>query len=55
METSIHAAREALTQTKKRMATLLPKARLNEPLTLNAVTPYEQTFVSSVGREVRSF
>ena len=53
METGRIPAREALEDTKQRLADLIPHMQLNAPLTLNAVTPYEQTFQSTVGREVR--
>ncbi|KZV77563.1 hypothetical protein PENSPDRAFT_621082 [Peniophora sp. CONT] len=52
METGRAAAREALEDTKQQMANLIPRMQLNAPLTLNAVTPYEQTFQSTVGREL---
>ena len=52
METGRIPAREALEDTKQRLADLIPYMQLNAPLTLNAVTPYEQTFQSTVGREV---
>jgi hypothetical protein len=52
VETSLKAAREAIAETKKRLALAVPRVELGAPLTLNAVTPYEQVFASSVGREV---
>ncbi|KAI0034942.1 hypothetical protein K488DRAFT_76951 [Vararia minispora EC-137] len=52
METSRKAAREAMDEVKKRLALLAPRVELNAPLTLNAITPYEQTFTSTVGREM---
>ena len=54
METGRVAAREALDDTKQRLTSLIPHMQLNAPLTLNAVTPYEQAFQSTVGREVRT-
>lgn len=54
METSRQAAREAILETMQRLKEVVPKCRLDEPLTLNAVTPYEQTFQSTFGREVCS-
>lgn len=55
METARAAAREALEDTKQQLANLIPRVQINAPLTLNAITPYEQTFQSSIGREVCLF
>jgi len=52
MESTRRQAREAIEATKQKFAVLVPKARLNAPLTLHAITPYEQTFQSTVGREL---
>ncbi len=52
METSIKAAHEALTECVERLRREVPKLSVDEPLTLNAVTPYPQTFQSTFGREV---
>ena len=52
METSIKAAHEALTECVERLRREVPNLSVGEPLTLNAVTPYPQTFQSTFGREV---
>ncbi|KAI0815303.1 hypothetical protein BC629DRAFT_1470833 [Irpex lacteus] len=52
METSIKAAHEALTECVERLRREVPKLSVDEPLTLNAVTPYPQTFQSTFGREL---
>ena len=53
MESSRQSAQEAIKETIIRLNEVVPEAKLNEPLTLIAVTPYEQTLVSTFGREVR--
>ncbi|EIM92808.1 uncharacterized protein STEHIDRAFT_47161 [Stereum hirsutum FP-91666 SS1] len=52
MESNRQAAKEAIQETMDRLKEVVPKSRLDEPLTLNAITPYEQTFQSTFGREV---
>ncbi|KAI0094574.1 hypothetical protein BDY19DRAFT_913501 [Irpex rosettiformis] len=52
MENSIKAAHEALTECVERLRREVPKLSVNEPLTLNAITPYPQTFQSTFGREL---
>ncbi|PSR73159.1 hypothetical protein PHLCEN_2v10971 [Hermanssonia centrifuga] len=52
MESSRQAAHESLKDAISKMGTVVPNARLDEPLTLNAVTPYPQTLQSTFGREV---
>ncbi|KAI0048014.1 hypothetical protein FA95DRAFT_1558551 [Auriscalpium vulgare] len=52
MESSRQAAREAILETIARLLEVVPKSRLDAPLTLNAVTPYEQTFQTTFGREL---
>lgn len=54
METNRQAAKEAIQETIDRLKEVVPRCRLDEPLTLNAITPYEQTFQSTFGREVSS-
>lgn len=53
MEKSRHAAAEALQECIKRLEEHVPRAQLDEPLTLNAVTPYPQVLETTFGREVR--
>lgn len=55
MESNRQAANEAIQETMDRLKEVVPKSRLDEPLTLNAITPYEQTFQSTFGREVSCF
>lgn len=55
MESNRQAAKEAIQETMDRLKEVVPKSRLDEPLTLNAITPYEQTFQSTFGREVSCF
>ncbi|KAI0322276.1 hypothetical protein OF83DRAFT_1038394, partial [Amylostereum chailletii] len=52
MESSREAARNAIRETMLKLAKVIPAAAVNAPLTLNAVTPYDQTFKSTVGREL---
>jgi hypothetical protein len=52
VESSLTAAREALLETIRRLEKVVPEAKLNEPVTLNAVTPHTQVFETSFGREV---
>lgn len=54
METSIEAAREALLDTITKLETVVPAQNLNEPITLNAVTPFPQVLETTFGREVSS-
>lgn len=55
MESNRQAAKEAIQETMDRLKEVVPRSRLDEPLTLNAITPYEQTFQSTFGREVSYF
>ncbi|KAI0067830.1 hypothetical protein BV25DRAFT_1819276 [Artomyces pyxidatus] len=52
MESSRQAAREAIKETMSKLGETVPRSRLDAPLTLNAVTPYEQTLQSTFGREL---
>jgi hypothetical protein len=52
METCITGAREALLEIIDRLEKVALGIDLNEPITLNAVTPYMQIFETSFGREV---
>jgi hypothetical protein len=54
MESSLTAASEALKQTISELKVVVPQAAMNEPITLQAITPYPQTVQTSFGREVRS-
>jgi hypothetical protein len=53
METNLSEAREAFRQAILRIEEVVPTASLDLPLTLNAVTPFMQTFETTFGREVR--
>jgi hypothetical protein len=53
MENNLSEAREALKQAISRVEEVVPTANLDLPLTLNAVTPFMQTFETTFGREVR--
>ncbi|KAI0343948.1 hypothetical protein BDW22DRAFT_1355183 [Trametopsis cervina] len=52
METSLAAARGEIAACVARLRREVPKLRLDEPLVLNAVTPYPQTLHSTFGREL---
>jgi len=52
METSLQAARESLLQTIMQLEAVVSKARLDEAMTLNAVTPYPQVLQTTFGREL---
>ncbi|KII93637.1 hypothetical protein PLICRDRAFT_399866 [Plicaturopsis crispa FD-325 SS-3] len=52
METSLSAARQALKETIAQLEEVVPRSKLDEPVTLNAVTPYMQTMETSFGREL---
>jgi hypothetical protein len=52
METSLSGARSALLETIKQLEEVVPRANLDEPLTLNAITPHMHEFQSTFGREV---
>ncbi|KAF7789232.1 hypothetical protein EIP86_000173 [Pleurotus ostreatoroseus] len=51
MESSRQAAHEAMKDAIAQLERVVPTAKLDEPLTLNAVTPYPQTLQSTFGRE----
>jgi len=52
METSRQAAIETLKELIAQLEAVVPKTRMDEPITLNAVTPYHQVFETTFGREV---
>lgn len=52
MENNLSEAREALKQAISRVEEVVPTANLDLPLTLNAVTPFMQTFETTFGREL---
>jgi hypothetical protein len=52
MESSRQAARESLAETISSLEKAVPAMNLDEPMILNAVTPHEQIFRTSFGREV---
>jgi hypothetical protein len=53
MESHLPAARDAIKETIARLDAVVPKAEMNRPMTLNALTPHLQTLATSFGREVR--
>ncbi|KAA1468554.1 hypothetical protein DENSPDRAFT_833894, partial [Dentipellis sp. KUC8613] len=55
MESSRLAALDAIKDIISTLEDVVPRSRLDTPLTLNAVTPYEQTFQSTFGREVMDY
>ncbi|KAF8740644.1 hypothetical protein AX14_007781 [Amanita brunnescens Koide BX004] len=52
MESSRSAARESIQDTIKQLAELVPRANMEDPLTLQAVTPFLQEFQTTFGREL---
>lgn len=52
MEGGRAAALEAMAECIERLEKLVPRTRLDAPLTLNAITPHMQTFKTTFGREV---
>jgi len=52
METSRTAARTALSETIQRLTDIIPTSNWNEAMTLNAVTPFPQTFQTTFAREL---
>ncbi|GJE87762.1 hypothetical protein PsYK624_038450 [Phanerochaete sordida] len=52
METSRRAAHDALIECITRLEQVVPKLKMDQPVTLNAVTPYPQTMQSTFGREL---
>ncbi|TFY66051.1 hypothetical protein EVG20_g5034 [Dentipellis fragilis] len=52
MESSRQAALDAIKDMISTLEGVVPRSRLDTPLTLNAVTPYDQTFQSTFGREL---
>lgn len=52
MESSLSEARSALKDAIARFEAISPVMKLDQPLTLNAVTPFPQTLESTIGREV---
>lgn len=54
MESSLLAANEALKQCISELKDVVPKASMDAPVTLEAITPYPQTVQTSFGREVNA-
>lgn len=52
METSLSDARHALKEIIAKLEEVVPKATMQEPIILHAVTPHMQVFETSFGREV---
>jgi hypothetical protein len=53
MESNLKAASEALRGTIDKMEAIIPKTSIHSPITLHAITPYEQSVTTTFGREVR--
>ncbi|KAL4068273.1 hypothetical protein V8B97DRAFT_880522 [Scleroderma yunnanense] len=52
MESSLSEARNAFTDTIGRVKDIPPLAKLDQPMTLNAVTPFLRAFETTFGREL---
>ena len=52
MESSLSAARIAVAETITRVKNISPLAKLDQQMTLNAVTPFLRSFETTFGREV---
>ncbi|KZT74857.1 hypothetical protein DAEQUDRAFT_720038 [Daedalea quercina L-15889] len=52
MESSREAARDALNAAIEQLNQTVPKARMEEPITLHAITPYPQVVQTTFGREL---
>ncbi|EIN13612.1 hypothetical protein PUNSTDRAFT_48554 [Punctularia strigosozonata HHB-11173 SS5] len=52
MESNLLAASEALKQCISQLEDVVPKAAMDAPITLQAITPYPQTVQTSFGREL---
>ena len=52
METSLSDAQQALKDIIAKLEEIVPKAKMEEPIMLHAVTPHMQVFETSFGREV---
>ncbi|KAM6497947.1 hypothetical protein JOM56_005895 [Amanita muscaria] len=52
METNRNAAKESILDTIKQLEELMPSANSNDPMTLQAVTPFLQEFQTTFGREL---
>ncbi|EGN92069.1 hypothetical protein SERLA73DRAFT_191646 [Serpula lacrymans var. lacrymans S7.3] len=52
METSLGSARDSLKDAISRLEDIVPKTSLEQPMTLNAVTPFMQTLETTFGREL---
>lgn len=53
MEISRDAAKEALNDCIAHLHRVVPKAKMGQPITLHAVTPFPQVMETTFGREVR--
>ena len=53
MESKRGAARDALHECIAQLQAVVPTAKMAEPITLHAVTPYPQVLQTTFGREVR--
>ena len=52
METKLVDARAALKYTISQLEEVVPTTKLDEPMTLHAITPHMQVLETSFGREV---
>lgn len=53
MEQELGAARTALAEMISKLEEIVPKVKLDEPMTLHAITPHMQVLNTSFGREVK--
>ena len=53
METSRKAAIDSLNESIDRLKEIVTRLTMDQPITLNAVTPHDQVFQTTFGREVR--
>lgn len=54
MEASLSDAKVALKDIIAKLEDVVPKTKMEQPLTLHAITPHMQVLETSFGREVRS-
>ncbi|OBZ78950.1 hypothetical protein A0H81_00514 [Grifola frondosa] len=52
MESGRAAARQAINDTIAQLQKVVPKAKMDDPITLHAVTPYAQVMETTFGREL---
>jgi hypothetical protein len=55
METKLQDARSALKDIIAKLERVVPETKLDEPMTLHAITPHMQVLETSFGREASDF